>query len=77
MRFINIAPAPPTVPVKEPETGFFDLPGEIRNQIYNIALENVKIHVLPKNVEDDRRVQHPLTRVCKQIRGEVLPIIWS
>ena len=73
-----LAPAPPKQPVlPEPQgsTCFFDLPPELRIEIYTLVLENVVIQILPLN--SDRHC--PLALVCtsRQVRNEILPIIHS
>lgn len=51
------------------------LPAEIRVEIYKLVLENVTLHILPLEARLERRAPHPLTRVSKLVRNEVLPII--
>lgn len=71
----NFAPRPsgPAGPGKS----FYDLPAEIRVQIYSLVLENVTVHILPRESGQERRAPHPLTRVSRVVRNEVLPIIHS
>jgi hypothetical protein len=71
-----LAPAPPKAPpVHQPRVTFFDLPAEMRIEIYKLALEGVVIHVLPPNTAEERKIPHPLTRTSRQVRNEVLPMI--
>ncbi|TKA66978.1 hypothetical protein B0A49_07152 [Cryomyces minteri] len=51
------------------------LPGELRNQVYRLALvHRLKISVIPGREE---LAQPPLTRVCRQIRSESLPFFYG
>lgn len=52
-----------------------DLPAELRVEIYKMVLQDVTIHILPMEARLERRAPHPLTRVSKPLRNEVLPII--
>ncbi|USW49565.1 Putative 2EXR domain-containing protein [Septoria linicola] len=81
-----LQPAPPRAPPPTKDTtSFFDLPAELRIEIYKLALERVVIHILPTNSKngtdtpDDnpRRLQmpHSLTRASRQVRNEVLPLM--
>jgi hypothetical protein len=72
-----IYPAPPrpkpgSVEDQQP-TSFYDLPAELRIEIYKLALQDVVIHIVPPWSEK----AHPHALVCtsKQVRNEVLPII--
>lgn len=77
-----LAPAPPPRPPPQdndgprPPTCFFDLPAELRVEIYKLIVENVVIHILPLNATK-RHCHHPLVRTSRQVRLEVLPIIHS
>lgn len=55
------------------ESGFFDLPAELRNQIYFEVLAEGEIEV------DCARVHKKtsILRVCSQIRNEALQIFWT
>ena len=70
-------PAPPrrklAVSVIAQPTSFYDLPAELRIEIYKLALRNVVIHVVQPL--SDKVSPHPLVRTSKQIRNEILPII--
>lgn len=55
----------------------YDIPAEIRVEIYKIVLENVTVHILPRESQQERRAPHPLTRTSRVVRNEVLPIIHS
>lgn len=59
------------------KTCFYDLPAELRVEIYKLALENVKIHVLPLKSHLRQYCPHALVRTSRQVRHEVLPIIHS
>ena len=54
-------------------TSFYDLPAELRIEIYRLALSTVKIHILPPNSANHS--PHPLVLTTKQVRNEVLPLI--
>ncbi|CAK3747382.1 Hypothetical predicted protein [Lecanosticta acicola] len=74
----QIAPAPRRpLPGHQPRVTFYDLPAELRIEIYKLALEGVVIHVLPLNTVEERKIPHPLTRASRQVRNEVLPMIHS
>lgn len=76
--FRQIAPAPPRQNPRDlPRVCFFDLPAELRIEIYKLALEGVVIHILPLNTVEERKIPHALTRVSRQVRNEVLPMIHS
>ncbi|KAM3425513.1 hypothetical protein BST61_g7460 [Cercospora zeina] len=81
-RFPSPPPAPPRPPPPTRDrTSFFDLPAELRIEIYKLALEKVTIHILPVNSKDseDRarglQMPHALTRTSRQVRNEVLPLM--
>lgn len=81
-----IQPAPRRLPVLLPAwrhvprpqphrgTSFYDLPAELRIEIYKLALSSVKIHILPPNSIRVRQ-PHALVRTSRQVRNEVLPLI--
>ncbi|KAK4899923.1 hypothetical protein LTR27_002684 [Elasticomyces elasticus] len=75
--FRSLAPAPRHVQVDEVQQKLciFDLPAELRVEIYKLVLENVIIHILPLN--SNRHCPHALIRTSRQIRNEVLPLIHS
>lgn len=54
---------------------FFDLPAELRVEIYRLALERVVVHILPSSTVDERKLPHALTRTSREVRNEVLPMI--
>lgn len=58
---------------------FFDLPAELRIEVYRLALDGVVIHILPTTKAEDsqRCIPHALTRTSRQVRNEVLPMIHS
>ncbi|WPG98866.1 Hypothetical protein R9X50_00166400 [Acrodontium crateriforme] len=56
---------------------FYDLPAELRIEIYKLVLSNVTIHILPPKATRRHQVPHALTRTSKQVRAEVLPIVHS
>ncbi|SMQ45526.1 unnamed protein product [Zymoseptoria tritici ST99CH_1A5] len=71
-----LAPAPPKAqPIHQPRVTFFDLPAEMRVEIYKLALEGVVIHILPPNTAEERKIPHALARTSRQVRNEVLPMI--
>ncbi|TKA75036.1 hypothetical protein B0A49_02183 [Cryomyces minteri] len=54
---------------------FLKLPGELRNQVYRLALVyRLRISVMPGSEE---LAQPPLTHVCRQIRSESLPFFYG
>lgn len=55
-------------------TSFYDLPAELRIEIYRLALSTVKIHILPPNSATPC-APHPLVLTTRQVRNEVLPLI--
>jgi hypothetical protein len=75
----RLAPAPfvPRQTDETHQTNFFDLPAEIRVEIYKLVLHDVIIHILPLSAEQSRHCPHPLVRTSRQARNEVLPIIHS
>ena len=89
--YVPIAPAPPReehppipqhirprlVPPSHYEKTFYGIPPEIRVEIYRLVLANVTLHILPRDAELRQRAPHPLTRVSRVVRNEVLPIIHS
>lgn len=56
------------IPKKESTFPFFDLPAELRNNIYEECLIEERI------VIDKRRKPHPLLSVSRQVRDETIPI---
>lgn len=54
-------------------TCFYDLPAELRIEIYRLALANTTVHILPTARVDHH--PHPLLLTSRQIRNEVLPLI--
>ncbi|KAF2215583.1 hypothetical protein CERZMDRAFT_93987 [Cercospora zeae-maydis SCOH1-5] len=80
LRPLQPAPPRPPPPMRD-RTSFFDLPAELRIEIYKLALEKVTIHILPLNSKDpeDRarglQMPHALTRTSRQVRNEVLPLM--
>ncbi|EME45942.1 hypothetical protein DOTSEDRAFT_22066 [Dothistroma septosporum NZE10] len=76
MRPIAIAPAPPRAPpVQQHRVTFYDLPAELRIEIYKLTLEKVRLQILPATADKARKRPHPLTLTSHQVRLEVLPII--
>ena len=74
LRPIRPAPVRPAA-VDEPQrTNFFDLPAELRIEIYRLVIDDVVIHVLPLQSQQ-RHCSHALVRTSRQVRNEVLPII--
>lgn len=76
-----IRPAQPRAPerptLEPPGVCFYDLPAELRIEVYKLVLENVIIHVLPPGVVEERHAPHALVCTSRQVRHEVLPIIHS
>ena len=72
-----LQPAPPKekVEVIPRKTCFYDLPPELRVEIYKLVLENVYIHILPPETDSRQKNPHALVRTSRQVRHEVLPII--
>ncbi|KAK5006688.1 hypothetical protein LTR39_005595, partial [Cryomyces antarcticus] len=54
---------------------FLKLPGELRNQIYRFALVHHRVISVISKWEE--LAQPPLTRVCRQIRNESLPVFYG
>lgn len=76
LRPIAIAPAPPKAPpVQQHRVTFYDLPAELRVEIYKLTLESVRLQILPATADKSRKRPHPLTLTTRQVRHEVLPII--
>ncbi|KAK3723273.1 hypothetical protein LTR37_001996 [Vermiconidia calcicola] len=69
--------AQPTWPPSHQKTTFYDLPAELRIEIYKLALQTVVLHILPPGTSSARQNPHALVRTSRQIRFEVLPIIHS
>lgn len=59
--------------IAPPNTCFYDLPAELRIEIYRLALDRVTVYILPST--RPLHHPHPLLRTSRQIRNEVLPII--
>ena len=78
-RRLQPAPPRPRQPPAFPENGtsFYDLPPELRIEIYNLVLSNVTLHILPPTTTSRRRHPHALLRTSHQIRNEVLPLVHS
>lgn len=53
----------------------YDIPAEIRVEIYKLVLEDVTLHILPRSAKLEQRAPHALTRTSRIVRNEVLPII--
>ncbi|KAK3116115.1 hypothetical protein LTR53_003851 [Teratosphaeriaceae sp. CCFEE 6253] len=78
-KFRALAPAPPSQAAPEEPPApltIFDLPAELRVEIYKLVLENVIIHILPLN-STSRHCPHALICTSRQVRNEVLPLIHS
>nr|POE80031.1 hypothetical protein CFP56_08097 [Quercus suber] len=81
-RIRELRPAPPRKPLSldpvwpPPKTCFYDLPAELRIEIYRLALESVHIHILPQS-SGTPACPHSLIRTSRQVRLEVLPIMHS
>ncbi|KAK3696755.1 hypothetical protein LTR37_017779 [Vermiconidia calcicola] len=56
-------------------TTFFDLPVELRDHIYTLAMGPWKTALVTVNPDSAR--QPPISRVCLQLRVESLPIFYS
>lgn len=67
-----LARRPP--PPQRGGTCFFDLPPELRIEIYRLALSSVRIHILPPNCSSLNN-PHSLVLTSRQVRNEVLPLI--
>lgn len=80
-KYALLAPAPHSHPIilapppPPPTRTFFDLPAEIRIEIYRLALHRVTIQIVPP--DSTRRCPHALIRTSRQTRHEVLPLIHS
>lgn len=77
----ELRPAPPrSVPIYSPpaikRTSFYDLPAELRIEVYKLVLEGVTIHIVPPHATD-QHCPHALVRTSRQVRNEVLPMIHS
>jgi hypothetical protein len=72
----RLLPAWRHVPSSQPQkrTSFYDLPAELRVEIYRLALSSVQIHILPPN-SSERNNPHALVLTSRQVRNEVLPLI--
>ncbi|CAN9430071.1 unnamed protein product [Alternaria alternata] len=63
-----------------PPTGLLELPGELRNRIYDLAQESDQVRLVYKpslhheQVEQTSRQFFGLTQVCRKLRVEYLPI---
>lgn len=88
LAFRRLQPAPnKPAPAVAAKTSFFDLPAELRIEIYKLALRNVTIHILPTSSKhgadtpdnSSRRQSspHALTLTSRQVRNEVLPLMHS
>ena len=64
----------PPPPPDHKGTCLYDLPAELRIEIYKLALESVQIHILPPN-SSERNNPHGLVLTSRQVRNEVLPLI--
>ncbi|KAK3700340.1 hypothetical protein LTR37_016044 [Vermiconidia calcicola] len=56
-------------------TTFFDLPMELRDHVYTLAMGPWKTALVTVNPDSAR--QPPISRVCRQLRVESLPIFYS
>ena len=78
-----LAPAPPrslppnSIPDPPSPTTFFDLPAEIRVEVYKFVLTNVTIHILPLQEPLATHHPHSLALTSRQVRYETLPLIHS
>jgi hypothetical protein len=72
----RLLPAWKGVPSADPRkpTCFYDLPAELRVEIYKLALSSVQIHILPPN-SSERNNPPALVLTSRQVRNEVLPLI--
>lgn len=66
---------PPPPPQHDGSTTFYDLPAEMRIEIYKLILANVQIHILPAHSKPAHKVPHSLVLTSRQVRNEVLPLI--
>jgi len=64
----------PPPPPDHRGTSLYDLPAELRVEIYKLALGSVQIHILPPN-SSERNNPHGLVLTSRQVRNEVLPLI--
>lgn len=64
----------PPPPQQYRGTSFYDLPAELRIEIYCLALASVQIHILPPSTSE-RMSPHSLVLTSRQVRNEVLPLI--
>ncbi|KAK5113952.1 hypothetical protein LTR62_003075 [Meristemomyces frigidus] len=79
----QLAPAPRVVPPSDEPLpkNFFDLPAEIRIEIYKLVVLDVVLHILPLSgngtdaEQSKRNLPHALARTSRQTRNEVLPIL--
>lgn len=56
---------------------FLDLPPELRNRIYEYCVTSPDDLLLPaacRHSSEPQAVQPPITRTCRQVRGEALPL---
>jgi hypothetical protein len=58
----------------EKRLSFLSLPPEIRNEIYSLSVPSNRTFVIGPWRPNTQRMQPPLTRVCKQMRSETLPM---
>ena len=70
------------VEAKDTGTGFLDLPAELRNRIYHLALTrpdtiNVTSFDIAKPQFNSSATQPALTQICRQIRNEALPVFYN
>lgn len=88
-----LMPAPPKQPLASagsssssphfsttPATSFYDLPAELRIEIYKLVLDKVTLHILPgaqRAAADDHphKCPHALVRTSRQVRNEALPLM--
>ncbi|KAK0354688.1 hypothetical protein LTS02_015532 [Friedmanniomyces endolithicus] len=79
MNYRPLAPAPPptSAPEEPKHLTIFDLPAELRVEIYKLVLENVTVHILPLRANSSRNCPHALIRTSRQVRNEALPLIHS
>lgn len=71
----QLAPQPGTL--KFSGKTLYDIPAEIRVEIYKLVLADVTVHILPTESITERQAPHALTRVSKVVRNEALPIVHS
>ncbi|KAK5132164.1 hypothetical protein LTR08_000321 [Meristemomyces frigidus] len=74
-----LAPAPPRTAATAPapkRTDFFDLPAELRIEVYKLVLDRVVLHILPLH-DVVRHCPHALVLASRQVRNEVLPLMHS